>query len=67
MDGKYFKRYFLTFVSSITCLLKSAHNPIRRSSLSFSIPTAIAQITSLLRQYSSSSFPVLPKNLLNKG
>ena len=35
-------------------------------SLSSSIPTAIAQITSLLRQYSSSSFAVLPQNLLNK-
>ena len=45
MGGKYCKKHFLTFVCSVTCPLKSVHDPIRCSSMSFFIPTAITQIT----------------------
>ena len=47
--------------------LKYVHDRIRCSSFSSYIPTAIAQVISLLNQYSSSSFTVLFKNSANKG
>ena len=47
MVGKYSKRHFLTFVSSVTCLLKSVHDPVRSSSFYCSIPTAINIINNI--------------------